>query len=67
MKLPNVSYECIARCIYLTSNNLCDIYSSRPDICNVEKMYEQYYKYIMSKAEFELLNYIGCKKICKNK
>ena len=26
-------------CRYLTNNNLCEIYDSRPDICNVEKMY----------------------------
>ena len=26
-------------CIHLKADNLCAIYESRPDICNVEKMY----------------------------
>ena len=26
-------------CIHLRADNLCAIYESRPDICNVEKMY----------------------------
>ncbi|MCI8645668.1 MAG: YkgJ family cysteine cluster protein [Firmicutes bacterium] len=34
-------------CIYLSEDNLCNIYSTRPDICNVEKMYNLYYKVIM--------------------
>ena len=28
-------------CIYLNSNNQCDIYKTRPEICNVKKMYEK--------------------------
>ena len=26
-------------CRYLTGSNLCQIYDTRPDICNVDKMY----------------------------
>lgn len=48
-------------CIHLSDDNLCDIYSTRPDICNVDKMYELYYNKIMSKAEYEKINLDGCK------
>ena len=48
-------------CIHLSDNNLCDIYSIRPDICNVEKMYELNYKAKMSKEEYEKMNMEGCK------
>ena len=48
-------------CIHLSDDNLCKIYSTRPDICNVEKMYELYYVNIMSKAEYERKNLEGCK------
>lgn len=48
-------------CVHLLKNNLCDIYSSRPDICNVEKMYEISYKSLMSKTEYEEMNAAGCR------
>ena len=47
-------------CIHLTSDNLCDIYDHRPDVCNVEKMYDMYYKDIMNADEYIDLN----KKMC---
>ncbi len=43
--------------------NLCSIYENRPDICNVDKMYELFYKNILSKSEYYKLNYEACKKI----
>ncbi len=46
-------------------NNLCSIYDNRPDICNVEKMYESF-KDIMSKNEYYELNYQGCIELRKN-
>lgn len=48
-------------CIHLTDDNLCDIYENRPDICNVEKMYETLYKSMMSKEEYEKKNMEGCR------
>lgn len=48
-------------CVHLSDNNLCNIYSNRPDICNVEKMYELKYKTLMSKEEYETLNMEGCR------
>ena len=38
-------------CRHLTENNLCEIYDSRPDICNVEKMYPAFASQ-MSKEEY---------------
>lgn len=48
-------------CIHLSDDNLCDIYSIRPDICNVEKMFELNYKAMMSKEEYEKMNMEGCR------
>lgn len=50
-------------CIHLTEDNLCGIYTERPDICHVEKMYQQKYKYLMTKDEFDRMNREGCKKL----
>lgn len=47
-------------CKYLDSTtNLCLIYESRPDICNVEKSYKAFSD-IYSKDEYYRLNYEGC-------
>lgn len=47
-------------CIHLRKDNLCDIYPVRPDICNVEKMFELKYKNYMSRDEYDQLNQEGC-------
>lgn len=49
------------RCIYLTDDNLCDIYDIRPDICNVDRMYEIHFKYIMTREEYDCYNTKACK------
>lgn len=54
------------RCIHLLENNLCEIYLNRPDICNVEKMYEKYFKDNISKEEYIRQNMKGCNEL-KNK
>ncbi len=54
-------------CIHLTENNLCDIYYSRPDICNVEKMFEIKYKETFTREEYDQLNEEGCKSLRMNK
>lgn len=48
-------------CIHLSDEKLCDIYQNRPDICNVEKMYELRYKEMMSQSEYEKMNMEGCR------
>ena len=45
-------------CIHL-KDNLCSIYESRPDICNVEKMYP-FFKDQMSKKEYLKLMTDSC-------
>lgn len=51
------------QCIHLMGNNLCEIYSKRPDICNVNKMYESQFQDILSIEDFINLNVQGCKKL----
>lgn len=48
-------------CKYLTKDNLCAIYESRPDICNVDKMYEIYFSNEMTKEAFYEKNLEGCR------
>ncbi len=48
-------------CVHLTEDNLCDIYSFRPDICNVEIMYDKYYSNVMSRDHYEALNMECCR------
>ena len=42
---------------------LCSIYSERPLKCNIDKMYEVYFKGTISKSEYYKLNYNACKKL----
>lgn len=49
-------------CKYL-QNNLCSIYEKRPEICNVDLMYEKYFEDILSREDFYQLNYSGCIKL----
>lgn len=48
-------------CIHLNRNNLCNIYENRPDVCNVEKMYQLKYKDVISRDEYEKMNMEGCR------
>ena len=48
------------RCVHLLENNLCEIYLDRPEICNVDKMYELYFKDIISEEEYIRQNKMGC-------
>ena len=49
-----------------SSTKLCEIYNSRPVICNVDKCYELIYKHTMSKEEYYDLNYKACKILKSN-
>ncbi len=53
------------RCIHLLENNLCDIYDSRPDICNVKVMFDKLFCYQMSKEEYIRMNIEGCNELKK--
>ena len=54
------------RCVHLSENNLCEIYLDRPDICNVERMYELFFKDNISEEEYVSQNKMGCSEL-KNK
>ncbi|MBN2778669.1 MAG: YkgJ family cysteine cluster protein [Bacteroidales bacterium] len=45
------------------TKNLCEIYSTRPDICNVMKMYEIHFKQFYSLKEYIDMNESSCKKL----
>lgn len=47
-------------CKHLTEDNKCSIYDTRPDICNVDKGYDMYFKDKMSKLVWYALNYKAC-------
>lgn len=47
-------------CEHLTTDNKCSIYDTRPDICNVDKGYEMYFKDKMSKQVWYAVNYKAC-------
>ena len=53
-------------CIYLTEDNKCSIYNNRPEICNVDLMYQKKYSNFYSKDEFYKLNYEVCIQLKKN-
>lgn len=46
-------------CINLI-NNACVIYDQRPDICNIEKMFESKYKKYFTREEFYIMNKNAC-------
>lgn len=55
-------------CKYLDiETNLCKIYEIRPDICNVEKSYENYYSQLYSREDYLQLNQEGCMVLWKKK
>ncbi|MFR3787315.1 MAG: YkgJ family cysteine cluster protein [Agathobaculum desmolans] len=51
-------------CRYLNlSTNLCTIYPTRPLVCNVDAMYDAYFKTIYTKDKFYKLNQQACEKL----
>lgn len=51
-------------CVYLDrENNLCAVYGSRPLVCNVDEMYDAFFRDKMMREEFYGLNYDACKKL----
>ncbi|GHT63771.1 hypothetical protein FACS1894110_02180 [Spirochaetia bacterium] len=51
-------------CRYL-KNNLCEIYEDRPVICNVEKMYDAFFREYMTEQDFIDKNLVSCKQLIK--
>lgn len=51
-------------CTYFDMHTkLCTIYYERPEKCNVDKVYERYYKDKMSREQYYELNYEICKQL----
>lgn len=48
---------------FCDETHLCSIYENRPDICNVDKMYEMHYSKILPINEFYKLNKECCIKL----
>ena len=53
-------------CKFLQEDNLCSIYSNRPDKCNIDKMYELLFKNVYSKDDYYAMNYKSCKYLREN-
>lgn len=49
-------------CINLRGNK-CAIYENRPEICNVDLMYEKYFASTFSREEFYALNEVACREL----
>lgn len=47
-------------CKHLTKDNLCDIYDKRPDICNVDKLYEKEYCKCMTRDQYNEMQRNAC-------
>jgi Fe-S-cluster containining protein len=46
--------------MYLTNDNKCSIYETRPLVCNVEEGYKVFFADKMSKEEYNKMNRVIC-------
>ncbi len=61
-------YNDTGRCENLGEDNLCKIYETRPDICRMNKTYENYFRDQMTQSEYYEWNESMCDEaIEKNK
>lgn len=49
-------------CVHLV-NNLCEIYEGRPDVCNVERMYELVFSQLLSREQYYALSAQACRNL----
>jgi len=47
-------------CIYLDKDNLCEIYSDRPLVCNIDKIYNKLFSGRMDQEEFYKITERAC-------
>lgn len=52
-------------CVNLNEKGLCSVYDHRPEICNVDLMYEKYFHKFFTLEEYYKLNYAQCEKLKK--
>lgn len=50
-------------CKHLTEDYKCKIYEHRPLICDTDRLYNAFFKGIMSREEYDKLNADGCRKL----
>jgi uncharacterized protein len=53
-------------CKYLNTDNLCSIYTQRPDACRWEKVYERFFTHL-TPSEFAVINLNYCYEFQKQK
>jgi len=52
-------------CKHLQEDNTCGIYDTRPDICNVRKMYDKHHKDLYTEEEYVKVMEEACNTIKK--
>lgn len=50
-------------CIHLTDDYKCDIYEHRPLICNTDRVYDAFFKGIMTREEYDKVNSESCRNL----
>lgn len=50
-------------CKHLTEDNKCDIYENRPLICNTDRVYNNFFKGIMTRKEYDNINSESCRNL----
>jgi uncharacterized protein len=55
---PNADGSCP-----MLDGNLCSIYKTRPDVCNIQTLWQKYLKGKMTQRQFYKLNKQACKKL----
>lgn len=48
-------------CKHLTEDNKCEIYENRPLICNTDRVYDAFFKGIMTREEYDNINSESCR------
>ena len=51
------------RCLMLGSDNKCIVYDTRPLVCNIKAMWQEYFSHIVSKKQFFKMNKNVCAKL----
>ena len=50
-------------CLYLNSDNKCEIYDSRPFICNTDRVYEKYFRNRYTAEQWKEMNLKSCEEL----
>ena len=50
-------------CVHLQEDNTCDIYDTRPLLCNIDAIYDKYHTYLYSRVEWYRQNTRHCNEL----